>query len=176
MFKKFFSGLAESKEQKQRARYLQAFEEFADGLAKAGSPVLADTARRVAQAKRDLDTSELVAKAAESLEVDFDQLATNLCDQIREKIAELEELHRKLPALVGSTDQAKLASHLHKWDAGCKVVQTAYAALTRTGAEKLTSELEAVSEGYDTSTKLGQTIEALLLEVRTAERIRNELG
>lgn len=176
MFKKFFSGLAESKEQKQRARYLDSFDEFANSLADQRAPILADTARRVAQAKHKLDTSELVEQASKSLEVDFDQLATNLCDRIRDKITELAKHNQSLTTAVCSMDEQQLATHQSQWQTGLRTIQVAYAALHRTGADKLSPQLESLTENYETSTPIGQAIEALLLEVRTAERIRNELG
>lgn len=176
MLKKFFRGLAESKEQKQRARYLRSFEEFATKMANEGAPVLAEVARRVARMKQELDSSDIVANASESLEVDFDQLATNLCDRVRDQMTQLAKLHRNLPTVVSSADEQKLSDHFASWQAGLRSVQVAYSALKRTGAVKLSTQLAELTEAYDTSTPIGQAVEALLIEVRTAERIRNELG
>lgn len=176
MLKKFFRGLAESKEKKQQTRYLKSLESMAVKTVGQGAPALAETVRMVAKVKHQLDTSESLEKASESLGVDFDALVTTVCDRIRDKITELTKLRHGLPAAIGSVDEKKLSQHLTQWQNGLTSIQQAYAALQRTGAEKLTPEIEALTSNYDTSTPLGQAIEALLLEVRTAERIQKELG
>ena len=127
-------------------------------------------------AKQSFDEAKGLHEFGEKQNVDFDPLGEAICNEATKVLAELATLYDQLPPVFAKADDARMTEHLQKQRHCIRAFHSAYAALQRAGSEKITDKMMSLSDDYDTSTPLGQAIETLLLEVRTFERIRSELG
>ncbi len=175
MIKKFFRNLTLSSEERRRERAQNSLHGLANSL-KEKHQQLAKIARLIATAKLQVDSCESLHKAGEKQGVDFDALGEAVCDQARHKITELSKFESELSSTFAMAEKGKLDTHLSDWTRSISELQCAYGSLRRAASEKFSDELEKLTNQPDTAKPLGQAVEALLLEVRTVERIRAELG
>jgi len=175
MIKKFFRNLTLSSEERRRERVQNSLHTLANSL-DAKHAQLAKILRLFATAKLEFDSCKSLHQAGEKQGVDFDALGESVCDRFRDKIIELSKWEQNLPSVFGEADQTKLTAHTSDWCQSIAELQCAFGALRRAASEKFSAELEKLTSDPDSTKPLGQAVEALLLEVRTVERIRTELG
>ena len=108
MIKKFFRNLTLSSEERRRERAQNALHELAKSL-DANHTQLAKIARLFSTAKLEFDSCQSLHQAGEKQGVDFDSLGEAVCDQSRDKIAELSKLEGKLSTVFHTSDKDKLS-------------------------------------------------------------------
>lgn len=171
MFKKLFKSLTQSDE----ARLLERMEGEAARLEVNGSPQIAQTLREFAKLKEDLD-SRLEQNDSALLEIEgFADLAESICDAAISQAGEMAKMENSLPGILTSRNADRLTTYMDKWKRGNQTIMRGYAALHRAITGNGATSIEESSVDGE-KTALDQAAESLLVEVRTAERIRNELG
>ena len=171
MFKKLFKTLTQSDEE----RFQERMESEAARLQGSGSPQFARTIRDFARIKKDLD-SRMKQDDSSLLKIDgFAMHAETICDAAIAQAAGMAKLEVSLPEVLVSRDTDRFENYITEWRRGNQSLMRGYAALHRAVTGSGPTEIE--ESGVDSEkTALDQAAESLLVEVRTAERIRNELG
>lgn len=176
MFKKFFSSWAQASENKRRANFLRGLEEFTQQDDIQNVDHLVELVGLLAMAKQNFDGYNALHDYGEKHDIDFDPLGEAVCDAARQQIAQLGKMSNELPGVFAKADSALLEQHLKKETDLLKAVHCAFAALQRAASEKVSEQTRRLSDDYDPSSSVGRAIESMLLQVRTFERIRTELG
>ena len=171
MFKKLFKTLTQSDED----RFREQIDGAAAKLEVGGSPRLARTLREFGKLKQGLD-SRLKEGDSSLLKIDdLGKHAESVCEAAIAQLSELAELENTLPGVLTSRDADRFATYLQKWEVGNQSLMRGYAALDRAISGNGPTLIE--ESGVDgEKSALDVAAESLLVEVRTAERIRNELG
>ena len=104
---------------------------------------------------------------------DLQDLSISVCDGILAKLKELAELERELPDLIAAADGHRFETHMKRWRTVNATVMRGYAALQHAATGEAPSGMEAIMSNSET---LNPALETLELQIRTAERIKNELG
>ena len=169
MLRKFFRSLTQSDEE----RYLETFEAFAQSL-QTTSPQLAHVARDVAQLKAQVDQCVDGSKPAPFEIQGLGEKAKIICDGVQASLRELQQLDQELPSILTSGDGEQLTAHFNRLETLNQLVMRAAATLRHavTGNGP-TSSLTSFPVGDDA---MKAALEDLDVQIRTAERIKNELG
>lgn len=172
MFKKIFKQLTQSAED----LYQEELEQFAATIAGQGAPQLAEVMRRFAKLKRTVD-QQLATNDRSMLQIDgFGEMAHTICDATRGQIQELAKVERELAEVLTGCNPQRWASHQQKWQAGSESLMRAFATLKHAATGVGSPAMDELPLGDSKKSALDAAVEALATEVRTAERIRNELG
>ncbi len=172
MLKELFSRLTQSKE----TRYLQALEASAKSIEESGSPQIAAVLRQFARLKQDIDR-RLDARDKAMLPIEnLPQLAEAICSGARVKAEDLARIDRELPKVLVARDGQRLAAYHEGWRRGNESMLRAYAALHHAATGEPSPGVDDLLSGEAAKSTLDETVEALRVEIHTAERIRNELG
>lgn len=167
MLKKLFRSLTQSKEE----RFIHESETLAESLARS-SPQSAKILRQVASLMRMLESSSNDSKRL-NIE-DLDDLAMSICEALRERTQVLAKLESELPLVISSADGRRFDAHMDQWRNEAATIMRGYSRLRHAITGQAASGLESL--GSDQQTKLNAALESLELEIRTTERIQNELG
>lgn len=168
MFKKLFNTLTKSSED----RYLDSLEQQAASLAQTGANQSATVLRSLATLKHQID-HKIKTRDPSVLQIDgFEDLAQSVCEGIQSKIAELATLERKLPGIVTDRDGRKFQAYVDEWRVCLATITKGYATLHYAATGESANDLGALSGAQ----VINPAMETLELQIRTAERIRNELG
>ena len=176
MFKKFFSSWAQASENKRRANFLRGLEEFTQQNDIQNVDHLVELVGLLAMAKQNFDSFDALHDYGEKHDIDFDPLGEAVCNAARQQIAALGKLSNELPGVFAKADASLLDQHLKKESDCLQAVHSAFAALQRAAGQKVSEPVQRLSEDCDSTSPVGRAIESLLLQVRTFERIRTELG
>ena len=168
MLRKFFRNLTQSDED----RYLESYEAFAKSLETA-SPQLAEITRDVAQLKGQIDQCVDGSKPAPFEVADLGDKAKAICDGIQSQLRELQKLDQNLPKVLASGSGEQLTSHVKRWENGNQILMRATAALRYIATGTSSNGMTDFPSGGGA---MKAAIEDLELQIRTAERIKNELG
>jgi hypothetical protein len=170
MFKKIFKRLIQSNDQ----RYLQFLEECALSI-QTGSPQLAMTMRRFAELKQQIDAQASNGDSA-ALDIEnMDELATTVLDQVFDRIRQLVKLESETASVLTSADSQRFESHFTQVKNQQTAILRAYSTLHQAATGKLPSRLDENQHTRGDS-PLDEAIDALQVEVRTAQRLKDELG
>lgn len=170
MFKKLFRSLTQSSED----LYLEEMEAQAVGLAERGAVQMSHLLRRFASLKKLID-EKIENRDASLLEVtDFEDHAKGICDEVRSKIQELATTETALCEVVSGRELARLNAHFDQWRHGNERLMRAYATLHHAATGDGPKDPLVLSA--NTKTSLDEAVERLAVEIRTAERIKYELG
>lgn len=170
MFKKLFRQLTQSDAQ----RYQQKLEEFAASLEKEGAPQLGTLSRQFAKLKNDIDQRRGSGGILSQVE-NVEQLIVAVSDGVCDALGSLSKLNRELPSVVTTGDSSHFENHMRQWREGHATLLRAHAALKYVATGETTMGMDEPAASGKKSA-LDEAIEALQLEIRTAERIKHELG
>lgn len=167
MFKKIFKSLTQSKE----AQFLEELESKAAAIAESGARQSASILHSLGRLKHSID-QKLNSRDRSMLQIeDFDSLAQSICEGLHAKIKELAALEIKMPHAVTSGDGRQLESHLNEWRTCLATVMKGYSLLHYAATGEKPTDIDTLD-----AQSLNPALESLELQIRTAERIRNELG
>ena len=171
MLKKFFRSLTKSKSE----IYLEDLEQAAANLQSRGTPQLAATLRHFISLKRELE-QRIASKDTTLLPVEnLGSLTTAVCDGVLGRIEQLAKLQAELPKVLTSRDHQRYSQHMDNWRTQNEALLSAFSLLHRVHTGTGPSDAPQASSPAADNSPLQEAMANLLLEVRTAERIRDEL-
>ena len=171
MFKKLLKNLTQSKEE----QYLADLEAIAAEFQSVGNSESAAILRRFAILKQDID-ERLDSKDADLLQIEgLAGHALAICDAAIVEVRHLAKITSSLPDILTSRDAGRLATFMSEFQSANQSLMRGYTVLERAAMGSGPVGFEESSVQGEKST-MDQAAESLLVDLRTAERIRNELG
>ena len=172
MFKKIFKQLTQSREE----LYLETLEQSAAKIADQGSTQLAEVLRRFAQRKQIMDQQRASNDQA-ILPIDgLEELAVAICDGARDQIQDLMKIEHQLPDVITDCDPQRWTRYQQEWQSGLEALMRAFSALKHASTGIGSPAMDSIPLGDGKKSALDAAVESLDVEIRTALRIRNELG